>query len=34
VLAFARKARAEFDSAKVPEGVVEVDTWLAQRSGR
>jgi tetratricopeptide (TPR) repeat protein len=33
ILAFARKARAEFDSAKVPEGVKEVDTWLAQRSG-
>jgi tetratricopeptide (TPR) repeat protein len=31
ILAFAQKARAEFDSAKVPEGVVEVDTWLAQR---
>jgi hypothetical protein len=32
-LASARKARAEFASAKVPEAVAEVDTWLAQRSG-
>jgi tetratricopeptide (TPR) repeat protein len=33
VLALAQKARAEFDSAKVPEGVVEVNTWLSQRPG-
>jgi len=29
----ARKARAEFDAGTVPEGVAEVDAWLAQRSG-
>ncbi|MBN1209733.1 MAG: serine/threonine protein kinase [Myxococcaceae bacterium] len=32
-LAMARKARGEFDSAKVPEGVAEVDAWLARHSG-
>ncbi|HEX8698645.1 MAG TPA: tetratricopeptide repeat protein [Myxococcaceae bacterium] len=33
ILALARKARAEFDSAKVPEAVAEVDAWIAKRSG-
>jgi len=33
IIELARKARAEFASASVTEGVAEVDTWLAKLTG-